>query len=192
MLVQSRLFIKSLSRKAMGISVCQVLWSTNLALAIGFAPGVVDLKNAKAVVSFMKRSFDKHDIQNAEHMYQAAIHRSQSRPNGSALGDGNWGAVAKYAAESAVLYPTAKAIVLLAEAELKFSGQRGDTTKKKAEILADSERYYGTALAIDEIQHQWSAQERQLAEKSRGCMQQYLKTRRPDQDCLPLVWLKIS
>ncbi|MCW7536989.1 hypothetical protein OOT46_03860 [Aquabacterium sp. A7-Y] len=143
-----------------------------------------DLGNPKAVETWLKENgakAHKADKKNSQRAYEYGQLKKQRK---------EWGAAAKAFGESALFYPTPKALNEYADNWLRMLGEIRQREKTYGERwqadLSEAEATYRTALAADSVLKLMTDKERQQTRKNAECLADYIKSQVKQGDCLPL------
>jgi hypothetical protein len=133
------------------------------------------------VASWLKENAGKADKTRATQFFDSAVkQKAQHR----------WGPAGKSFAESALHYPTPRALNEYAEIMLLFLGQErrrdGDLPAHAISDLRFSELLYRSSIAADSVLHTMSADERQRTRENADCLAAYLRDRTGLATCRPL------
>ena len=139
------------------------------------------LEQPDAVAAWLKENASKANLTVAKGFYDRGLQAKQRR---------DWGAAAKSFGESAIHYPTPKALNEYEDNMLRMLGsirKRERTYEERLQgDLSRAEAGYRAALAADVVLNQLTDQERAQAGKNVECLAEYLKTHSKQSDCLPL------
>ena len=140
-----------------------------------------ELEQPEAVVAWLKENASKANLAVAKGFYDRGLQAKQRE---------DWGAAAKSFAESAIHYPTPKALSEYQDNMLRMLGsirRREKTYEARWQgDLSGAEAGYRAALAADSVLNQLTDTERQQTRKNVECLAEYIKTRGKQHDCLPL------
>ncbi len=176
-------------RSAVSQSFASILWAfvaTVAATAGAVEPSRLsqdDLEQPDAVVAWLKANHSsKASLSASQGFYDYALKAKQRN---------DWGAAAKGFGESAIHYPTPKALNGYADSLLHMLGQIRQREKsyreRKKGDLEGVEATYRSALAADTVLKQMTDEERKRTQQNAECLAEYLKTSAPPASCPPLV-----
>ena len=170
MLVSSRLFniIKT-------ISIFLVLTASQGCLSEEKRLKLDSIQKPEELKLFVKSGVSKDRQKSAEKLYIAAIKRKKLK--------NNWGAVSKYFGETVLIYPTAKSLIGLSEAEAKFYTQIRFDAKVATMTLKSIENYLKGAIAVDSIQKKMTPSETEEVNSDIVCIGDFLKSRVKKDNC---------
>ena len=135
-----------------------------------------DLKKPETLVQYIKNGVSEENRKLAQSLYDGGLKKGRPKRASS------WGAPVKYFTESALLYPSAKTLVSLSEAESFFISDADD--KFRLETLSTIKKYLISAIAVDEIQKELSKDEVAKVKNDIACIGDFLKSKIKKDDCI--------
>lgn len=141
-----------------------------------------DREKPQDVIDWLQANEARADKATARKLFELGTKHKQRK---------DWGGAIKGFGDSAAFYPSPRAFIELAEAELHMLRDiRRRTGATQAERLGDVQAAadsYGYALAADSVLQQLTSPQRQRLEFNVACMSDYLKTQVAPDNCPPLV-----
>jgi hypothetical protein len=163
MWVKSKWFIASFS-----------LVFTAGALADDLMPS--DLGNPERVLEYLKAA-SAHDRESANKLY---AHAQKAKSKYKSDHETKWGSTLKHSWESAMIYPTGKAYLLLVEAELRYAPVRI--------ILERASRHLDSAVAVEAYERSLDDAGQKKLVFYRDCVKRYLDNGKMETGCAPVEW----
>ncbi len=151
-----------------------LLFSASQSCAVENKPlSYEDLKNPAALIRAIESGLSHKNRKVADELYRSALKRKKIK--------NNWSASAKYFAESALAYPTANALIGLAESEAHLSRTRDYEAGVKA--LKTINDYLNCAISIDKIQGKLSQEEMADLKNDLACIKAFISSEKTKSTC---------
>ena len=173
----------SMSSKSLGSAVrhivlfCAASIASAACVASG-GPDVNDLKDPDKLLA-LRYNASQHDRLLADKMYRHAIEAAKK----------NAASAAKAFGESALIYPTSRALLGLAEHRAKMLAKKHDDVKREA--LREISTYLNSAERLNAVDKLLTLEEARRLVEDKTCINERLANQNSRIECRPVQWLKM-